>query len=226
MFFAMPTNNYVISKLQKNGKIEYPVTRPECVMYPDNTTVYDKIETLMNGASIVWGVYDNGLHEQHINTPHMFKDSGVLMRYFSIMMDNAIGSIYSIEVNGSNNDIYSWSFDNLMESGCYVVEKEGDERVPFNMKHFMWLMNGKVPVRVVTDVYEGNDGKVYNNLEYFGNDYLEVFQDDYSFKCIRLTMTPSEPFDDNDKINLYFIPSYNHGVTYSVNPMIVNMNEQ
>jgi hypothetical protein len=223
----MGTNEFAIVKLKKNGTIEYPVTRPECVMYPDGSTVYGRIDRLEKGANVVWGVYESGNKSYYPNDEIMFTDEYRFKEYYSAMMNNVMKSYYSYEVTLSNEDVYPWSSvddDKMPGNRLYVrnYQTDGDDkRTIFSTKNFACLMHGYAPSIVVTDSTEVYEGKTYDIIEYL--DAYIATEDDFFNKeivtkptrCVKLIMKPQSPADYTyngttykDQVEMYFFPEY------------------
>jgi hypothetical protein len=222
----MGTNEFAIVKLKKNGTIEYPVTRPECVMYPDGSTVYGRIDRLEKGANVVWGVYESGNKSYYPNDAIMFTDEYRFKEYYSAMMNNVMKSYYSYEVALTNEDVYPWSsVDDNQISGnrLYVRNYQSDtddKRTVFSTKNFACLMHGYAPSKVITDMTDVLKGKTYDIIDYL-DAYIATendFIDDIISKptrCVKLVMKSQNPADFihngityKDQVEMYFFPEY------------------
>jgi hypothetical protein len=241
------TNEFSIVKLKKNGAIEYPITRPECVIYPNGETVHQKIEQLEDGASVVWQVYDGGNRKCYSGDALMFNKEESFQIYYSSMMNNVMRSCYSIEVVGSDNDWYDWCYtEGEQGTGNYMWVKNhqqdnDSDRVKFSMKHFASLMHGYAPNCVIL----GSEGgrKVYDRFVYLDSETLtkseydnknypikyDIFGDNDKIRYVKLIMGTSNPsaYENYvDQIELSFFPCYENGITLSVNPLIVAYNNR
>ena len=219
------TEIFSIVKLLKNNKVEYPITRPECVVYTDGTTLYQEMENAKD-LYYSWRVYKNNLNETDV----MFNDINIYHEYYSATVNTVRRKYHAIAINGSMASFYPWGKmkDDTEYEGAYcsVIEDNDSEGVRFTMKHFVSLMGGYAPDMIISD------GVVYDIFVSMKEDvYVE---DDKRYACLKLVMTRENQNEYNgykDQIELAFIPTYIDpdtqgviSVVIATNPLIIEFN--
>lgn len=216
-------NGFSIVKLQKNGITEYPVTRPECVVFNDGTTVAGRILQLEDGAKVMWQVY-----KSVIASESMFTDESVFHEYVAMSFNCLKKSYHGLYYNNSNDACFLWSKNDTVIDNGYVIENSTDDvddtnkRRAFTLEHFISIMNGFVPKQIVIprDAYRDNDS-VYDRLvsvksvnfsvrDDINSNNKHYYGDKESVRGIELIMGKTSSPNDNtsDVIVLMFIPCF------------------
>lgn len=228
-----------VVKLMRGNVVEYPITRPECVIYLDGTTVSSHIESLEDGATTLYNVYknDNG-QSRPVGTNMFFKDEESFRSYFISSIDCIKYPYYSYNVNGSTGMMYTWGYANgIPDVGSSITAKKysTDSDVEyFNMKHFMLMMNGCAPnnIFVGTEQYS-----VLRSIDVVStpDDFITCINSNYQSVeydvsvSLKISMGKTSPLADNDYLDMYFIPSFVYngscfGLCYVINPYVNVLN--
>lgn len=221
-----------IVKLMRDNVVEYPITRPECVIYPDGTTLSSHIESLEDGATTLYNVYKNdNTQSRPVYTNALFKDEKSFRSYFISSMDCIKRPYYSYNVNGSTGIMYTWDYaSSIPDTGSITAKKYStDSDVEFfNMKHFMLMMNGCAP----TSIFVGSEQyTVLRSIDVVQtpDDFLACINSNYQSVThdvsvsLKISMGKASPLADNDYVDMYFIPSFVYngscfGLCYVINP--------
>ena len=240
-------NKIAIVQLMKGNTAEYPITRPECVVFTDGTTASSRIQDLEEGVNVMYDAYRNGhdkFHTDNGSNPPMFKDKYTFHAYQSANLDNIKKSYVSILVKGVNNKTYDLELGSKTSSShegdpTVQVEETSNVYYNFSMKHFSSLMAGYVPnmIKVTTSTDE-----TINYDRFMFMDTVVLSEDDAStkfgtqhgsVKALKLVMGLSDSnAQQDDYCELYFCPSCETGSeqnTYTfkcfiTNPYIVRVN--
>lgn len=221
--FDNEINKMAIVQLMRGNTAEYPITRPECVVFPDGTTASSRILDLEEGVNVMYLAYISGYekyHKDNGNNPPMFKDKDTFHAYQSANLDSVKKSYESIIVKGVNNslyDFYSYTTTEHAHSDAPTVqveERPGEAPYNFNMKHFSSLMAGYAPKMIKMDT--GYEPVEYDRFIFLDTVVLSAeeasdkfgTQQDESVKALKLVMGLSDPnADENNVCELYFCPS-------------------
>ena len=239
-----------IVQLMKNNTAEYPITRPECVVFPDGTTTNSRILALEDGINVMYDAYKSGYDKYHDidkNNPPMFSDKNIFHAYQSANLDSIKKSYESILVKGVNNSLYDFAL-----SSSIVQANEGDstvqvEEVPgmffnFSMKHFSSLMAGYAPKKIKVYSNSYNNTLDYGRFIFMDTVILSADEARQKFgvengpiKVLKLVMGVEGTTDNTNNVcELYFCPSCEFTTDvktfvarcFVTNPYIVNINNQ
>ena len=233
------TNNnekFTIVKLMKNNTVEYPVTRPECVIYKDGTTVASRLSELENGVDVTYNTYRTGCDKYlttnatGVQNVSMFNDKDSFHAYQTICLDSIKKSYYALTCNNVNDVWYTFKITDSVNDYVNgnnvlgVIENSGDNSVCFSIKHFASLMYGYAPqqIRIITG--SGTSDIVYDKLISMD---VEICQsntiggdayDSQPIKVIKLVMgKTSTGTNSNDVCEFYFTPSMKKDMVSNVN---------
>ena len=229
------TEKFTIVKLMKNNTVEYPVTRPECVIFKDGTTVASHITSIENGVDLTNQTYQTGCDvylgsnvTNVVNVP-MFSDKDIFHAYQAINLDNMKKSYYAITCNNVVNRWYPFKTYDIV--GDYtnganvlgVIENEGDNKVHFSLKHFASLMYGYAPQSIRITSGTNTPDIVYDKLISMNveNVHAEDIGGDSgnltSVKVIKLVMGKNDSnANPNDICEFYISPSIKKDLIYEV----------
>lgn len=219
-----------IVQLMKGSTAEYPITRPECVVFPDGTTASSRIYDLEDGINVMYNTYKSGYTKYHLdngNNPPMFMDKDTFHAYQSANLDSIKKSYESIIVKGVNNSLYDFQSYSTTEHAhedaptIQVEERPNENPYDFSMKHFSSLMAGYAPRMIKMATGSSSDETVnYDRLifmdtvvlsaeEAFEKFGIQPDQDNpVKVKVLKLVMGLSDPNADEDNVcELYFCPS-------------------
>lgn len=242
--------NMAIVQLMKNSTAEYPITRPECVVFPDGTTANSRILALEDGINVMYDAYKSGYAKYHNiddDNPPMFIDKNIFHAYQSANLDSIKKSYESILVKGVNNSCYNIALSssvNQANEGDATIQVEETPGVFFNfsMKHFSSLMAGYAPkmIKMYSDSY--NNTLDYGRLIFMDTVILNATEAMQMFgaengpvKVLKLVMGIEGTTDNTNNVcELYFCPSCKITVDvetfvarcFVTNPYIVDINNQ
>lgn len=221
------TLDYAIVKLRKGDVVQYPITKPQLVMYDLDEekgyaeTVYTKIDALERGRKNYFNAYSVA-HDEYVNgkqEPKLFINEDVYALYLAAQNDTVMKKIKRLLVPNNIGDILSWSTykDPRNDGGNFTVndfavwfyyegepgtEADSDSEKLFSMKHFVSLMNGNAPDELMVK----SSGKVYNTVTKFEVEVVEPGECSLTtepYKALVLEMTS----EDGDLIRFEASPS-------------------
>lgn len=220
--------DYAVVKLRKGDVVQYPITKPELVIYDLDPskgyaeTVYSKIFALEQGRKNNYNAY-NTTYDEYVNgvdEPKLFLTEEIYSYYLVAQHDTISKKIKRILVPNTIGDVLSWSqYKDPRDNGTSFtvndfaawfyyegepgVGADSDSDKLFSMKHFVSLMNGNAPDEIVIK----GSGKVYNTVVKFGievvvpGDMPALSNEPY--KAIIIEMLS----DDDDMVRLEVSPS-------------------
>ena len=214
-----------IVQLMKGSTAEYPITRPECVVFPDGTTASSRIYDLEDGINVMYNAYKSGYTKYHLdngNNPPMFRDKDTFHAYQSANLDSIKKSYESIIVKGVNNSLYDFQSYSTTEHAhedaptIQVEERPNENPYDFSMKHFSSLMAGYAPRMIKMTTGEPNVTINYDRFIFMDTVILSADEASSKFgeqgetpvKVLKLVMGLSDANADPGNVcELYFCPS-------------------
>jgi hypothetical protein len=234
-----------IIKLRKGDVVQYPITRPELVMYDFDEskgyaeTVYSKISDLEKGRNDYFYAYNTAYNNYIIdkNEPKLFLDKDTYSSYLAAKDDTINKKIKRILIPSVIGDVMSWSHrkysvsnQNTETSDNFAVwfyyediDSESTSLVNndklFTMKHFVSLMNGNLPDEILVK----DTQHIYNTVVKFDIDTIYPNADVPSiqsnpYKALIIEMADNE----SDILRIEISPGTKNGcraIAYSKNDL-------